>query len=176
MSVRYAGVRSNDTVDCLDGVCVSLWLQGCPHHCEGCHNPETWDVLGGYELPSDYIDKILVLLRKNGIHRDLSILGGEPMIDDNLDIILPLLKRVKSVYPDTKIYLWSGYTYETLIKRSKAFQAISLADVLIDGRFDLSHRDITLPLRGSPNQRVIDIPATLAGGKVVLWDRVYKNT
>lgn len=98
------------------------------------------------------------------------------MIDGNLDIILPLLKRVKSVYPDTKIYLWSGYTYETLIKRSKAFHAISLADVLIDGRFDLSHRDITLPLRGSPNQRVIDIPATLSSGEVVLWDRVYKNT
>ena len=176
MIMRYAGVRSNDTVDCLDGVCVSLWLQGCPHHCEGCHNPETWDVNGGYDLPSDYIDRILVLLRKNGIHRDLSILGGEPMTDGNLDIILPLLKRVKSVYPDTKIYLWSGYTYETLIKRPKAFQAISLDDVLIDGRFDLSHRDITLPLRGSPNQRVIDIPATLASGKVVLWDRVYKNT
>ena len=85
--MKYAGIIENDTVDIDNGIAVSFWCQFCPHHCEGCHNPETWDKQGGYELPKDYIQQIIGLLKKNGIHRDLSILGGEPLCDANIQTV-----------------------------------------------------------------------------------------
>lgn len=86
-------------------VFVFLWLQGCCHMCNGCHNPDTWDVNGGLELPNTYIDDIIDLLSKNGIHRNLSILGGEPCLPSNVSIVLPLLKKFVQRYIALK------YTY-----------------------------------------------------------------
>lgn len=166
--MRYAGLKENDIVD-GEGVCVSFWLQGCCHMCNGCHNPDTWDLDGGLELPNTYIDDIIDLLSKNGIHRNLSILGGEPCLPSNVSIVLPLLKKVRTALHSVKIYLWSGYTYEQLLGRDDTKELLQYVDVLIDGKFELAHRDITLRFRGSPNQRVIDVQKSLSDGKVVLY-------
>lgn len=166
--MRYAGLKENDIVD-GEGVCVSFWLQGCYHRCEGCHNPDTWDVNGGLELPKTYVEDIIKLLSKNGIHRNLSILGGEPCLPSNVGIVLPLLKKVRTALNNVKIYLWSGYTYEQLLGRDDTKELLQYIDVLIDGKFELAHRDITLKFRGSPNQRVIDVKQSLQSNRVVLY-------
>ena len=166
--MKYSGLITNDTVDIDHGITVSFWVQGCPHHCEGCHNPQTWDFNGGYDLPEDYIDRIIKLINKNGIHRDLSILGGEPLCEENIDIVLPLVKKVKEVYPEIRIFVWTGGLFEDLKKNDRLLEVIKLTDILIDGEFQLAHRDITLPLRGSPNQRIIDVKKSLSTNSIVL--------
>lgn len=166
--MRYAGIKENDIVD-GEGVCVSFWVQGCCHRCDGCHNPDTWDVNDGLELPNTYVDDIIKLLSKNGIRRNLSILGGEPCLPSNVSIVLPLLKKVHTEAKFSKIYLWSGYTFEELMSRDDTRELLQYVDVLIDGKFELAHRDITLKFRGSPNQRVIDVQKSLLYNTVVLY-------
>lgn len=166
--MRYAGIKENDIVD-GEGVCVSFWVQGCEHFCAGCHNPDTWDINGGLELPNTYIDDIIKLLSKNGIQRNLSILGGEPCLPSNVSIVLPLLKKVHTEAKFSKIYLCSGYTFEELMERDDTRELLQYVDVLVDGKFELAHRDITLKFRGSPNQRVIDVQKSLLYNIVVLY-------
>lgn len=152
--MRYAGIIENDVIN-GEGVCLSYWTQGCPHKCEGCHNPETWSFKSGKEDSKENIlNKILTLLTKNGIHRNLSILGGEPLCDENIDFTMEILKQVKQKYPNIKTFVWTGYTYEELCKlyKNTVFDNI---DVLIDGRYDKNQRDITLKFRGSKNQRIL---------------------
>ena len=152
--MRYAGIIENDVVN-GEGICLSYWTQGCPHKCDGCHNPETWNFNGGKEDSKENIlNKILTLLTKNGIHRNLSILGGEPLCDENIDFTMEILKQVKQKYPNIKTFVWTGYTYEELCKLYKDIIFDNI-DVLIDGKYDKNQRDITLKLRGSKNQRVL---------------------
>ncbi|MGL4393843.1 MAG: anaerobic ribonucleoside-triphosphate reductase activating protein [Brevinema sp.] len=148
--MRYAGITENDIVNCDDGVCVSFWTQGCHFRCEGCHNPETWNPSGGKELPENYIEIVLELLTKNSIQRHLSILGGEPLMDRNRDIVCKLLQAVKTAHPQTKVYLWTGNTLNDILP----FEVLAYVDVLITEPFVLSLRDITLKLRGSSNQKI----------------------
>lgn len=152
--MRYAGIIENDVVN-GEGICLSYWTQGCPHKCEGCHNPETWNFNCGKEDSKENIlNKILTLLNKNNIHRNLSILGGEPLCDENIDFTMEILKQVKQRYPSIKTFVWTGYTYEELCKLYKDIIFDNI-DVLIDGKYDKNQRDITLKLRGSKNQRVL---------------------
>ena len=152
--MRYAGIIENDVVN-GEGICLSYWTQGCPHKCEGCHNPETWNFNCGKEDSKENIlNKILTLLNKNNIHRNLSILGGEPLCDENIDFTMEILKQVKQKYPSIKTFVWTGYTYEELCKLYKNIIFDNI-DVLIDGKYDKNQRDITLKLRGSKNQRVL---------------------
>lgn len=171
-NLRYAGIKPNDTVDGV-GITVSFWTQGCEHKCPGCHNPGTWDEDGGILLPENYIEYVLELLTKNGIKRNLSILGGEPMYKHNLHIVNNLVHAVRNKLPDVKIFLWTGYTYEELLARTGILTRSVLRniDVLIDGKFELEHRDITLWLRGSPNQRVIDIQQSRLHNKIILLNQ-----
>lgn len=153
--MRYAGLISNDFAD-GKGVCVSFWTQGCPHHCVGCHNPETWDFNGGEELPLDIYDKIDRAILANGIQRNFSILGGEPLCIENLNLTYQVLEHVRRRFPDITIYCWTGYKLEELKKRNDITKSIlGLINVLIDGPFIQEQRDITLSLRGSLNQRVL---------------------
>lgn len=168
--MKYSGIISNDSVDIDHGIAVSFWVQGCPHHCEGCHNPQTWDFNKGYELPEDYIDKVLELINKNNIYRDLSILGGEPLCKENIHIVLPLAKKYKEMYPNHRLFIWTGGLFEELKEDKDILEIFKLTDILIDGEFKLAHRDITLPLRGSPNQRIIDVQKSLKQDKVVLYN------
>lgn len=152
--MRYAGIIENDVVN-GEGICLSYWTQGCPHKCDGCHNPETWNFNGGKEDSKENIlNKILTLLNKNNIHRNLSILGGEPLCDENINFTMEILKQVKQKYPSIKTFVWTGYTYEELCKLYKNIIFDNI-DVLIDGKYDKNQRDITLKLRGSKNQRIL---------------------
>lgn len=166
--MKFAGFMENDVVN-GEGVCVSFWTQGCPHHCKGCHNPQTWDSTKGNELPENYVDKVIEKINRNGILRNLSILGGEPLCKENQDIVLNLVTKVRKTYPKIKIYIWSGYNFEDLICQEKVVDILNASDVLVDGKFVLEQRDVTLHLKGSKNQRVIDLQKTLDSGKIILY-------
>ena len=149
--MRYAGLIENDIVDSDDGICVSLWMQGCPHHCKGCHNPETWDFNGGIEIDREkLVENVINSLTQNGVKRNFSILGGEPLAEENLEDTLYIINRVRNKFPKIKIYLWTGYTIENL-----KIKDLKKIDVIIDGLYDEKLRDISLPLRGSSNQRIL---------------------
>lgn len=154
--MKYANINFNDMC-AAPGVSVSVYLQGCPHHCKGCHNPETWDFEGGREFTFEIMQSIIKGLCANGIKRSLAIMGGEPLCEANSFLTLMIIEEVKRHLPDVKIYIWSGYTYDALKKSSNThiLQSLQLADCLIDGPYIEELRDITLPMRGSSNQNII---------------------
>ena len=151
--MRYAGLNKND-MSAAPGVSVSFFVQGCPHHCKGCHNPETWNFNGGKEFTYNTLNEIVESLSANGISRSLAIMGGEPLCEQNIFLTLLVVKTVKEKYPDIKIYIWSGYTYDYLLNHmtnSHLGQVLDYADFLIDGPYIEELRDISLPMRGSSN-------------------------
>lgn len=154
--MRYAGIIPND-LSAAPGVCVTFFTQGCPHHCPGCHNPETWDYDGGKEFEGNTIERIEQYLTANGIHRDLCIMGGEPLCPDNQFLTLLICNTIKDKLPDTKIYIWTGYILEELNKdtNTRISQILEKTDAIIDGPYIAAERDITLPMRGSRNQRIL---------------------
>lgn len=156
--MRYAGIIKND-VAAGNGVCVTFFVQGCSQHCPGCHNPQTWDFDGGYEFTQDTMNNILTALNANGVQRNFCVMGGEPLHPDNLFLTNLVISEVRKKYPDIKIYVWTGYLYEDLLaKHEKLLQNIfSNIDFLIDGPFIKEQRDITLAMRGSKNQRIIEL-------------------
>lgn len=156
--MRYAGIIKND-VAAGQGVCVTFFVQGCDFHCKGCHNPQTWDFEGGYEFTQETINDIITALKANGVQRNFCVMGGEPLHPNNRFLTNLVISEVKKVYPDIKVYLWTGYVYEKLVdKDEKLLQNIFRnVDVLIDGPFIMEERDITLPMRGSRNQRIIEL-------------------
>lgn len=155
MKIRYSGLIENDFIN-GEGVCVTLFTQGCPHHCPGCHNQETWDFRGGIEEDYDIIlNKIIRAISKNGIMRNLSISGGEPLCEQNIDWINTLIIDIKKKYPTIKIYCWTGYEYSALSELQK--YVVKNIDILITGPYKQDQRDITLKLRGSSNQEIWNI-------------------
>ena len=156
--MRYAGIIKND-VAAGKGVCVTFFVQGCSQHCPGCHNPQTWDFNGGYEFTQDTMNNIIKALNANGVQRNFCVMGGEPLHPDNLFLTNLVISEVRKKYPDIKIYVWTGYLYEDLLaKHEKLLQNIfSNIDFVIDGPFIKEQRDITLPMRGSKNQRIIEL-------------------
>lgn len=158
--MRFAGLIKND-FSAAPGVSVSFFTQGCPHRCPGCHNPETWDFNGGKEFTPQILDEICEALTANKINRSLSILGGEPLCEQNSFLTYLVIKTVKERLPQTKIYLWTGYYLSELEKMSgvRIKQILESIDVLIDGPYINSQRDITLKMCGSANQTIHDLAA-----------------
>ena len=156
--MRYNSIIKNDTTG-APGICVSVYLQGCENHCKGCHNPETWDFNGGTQFTEETMQEIINALKANGVQRSLAILGGEPLHKKNALLTELIIKRVKEELPQTKIYIWTGFIYENLLESNdKSIQYILReADTLIDGPFVLELRDITLKMRGSSNQHIINL-------------------
>lgn len=164
--MQYAGIIRNDIAG-GEGVCVSFFVQGCPLHCKDCHNPQTWSFDGGKEFTQDTLSSLLNDLQANGIQRNLNIMGGEPLCQENLFLTNLIILTVRDKYPDIKIYLWTGYTYEELESRPepKLENILNSIDYLIDGPFISAQRDITLPLRGSRNQRILNMREIRQHGK-----------
>lgn len=155
--MRYSGVIYND-VAAAPGLCVSFFTQGCPHHCPGCHNPETWNFDGGKEFTQEVLDEIISKLNAQGIQRNFCLMGGEPLCEENEFLSYLILSTIKQKSPNTKIYVWTGYEYEKLKDRdTRTTQTLELIDVLIDGPFMIDKRDITLAMRGSSNQRILEL-------------------
>lgn len=168
--MRYAQI---DKCECCNGqdIGVSLFTQGCPLHCPGCHNSSIWDFDGGEEWNDAAKDELLSLAAKPFVHR-LSVLGGEPLIPANLADIAELLRETKEMKPTIKTWLYTGYLYEKLAAAYRDNgdfgRILSNLDILVDGPYLEAQRDITLKFKGSANQRLIDVPATLESGKVIL--------
>ena len=156
--MKYAGINFND-FSAAPGVSLTVYLQGCPHHCEGCHNPETWDFNGGKKFTLNTLTSIINGIIANNIQRSLCIMGGEPLCPENSFLTYTIISSVKNYLPKTPIYIWTGYLYEDLKKSSDVYiqNILKLADVLIDGPYKKEERDITLKMRGSRNQRIIDL-------------------
>lgn len=159
--MRYNKVRKMD-VSNGPGVRVSVFMQGCIFNCKNCFNPETHDFNGGKEFTDEIIDKIIELCKKDEIV-GLSILGGEPLHPNNIEGTTKLAKKFKEVCPNKNLWIWSGFTWETL----KDKEVMKYADVLVDGQYMDDLHDFRLKWRGSSNQRVINVQESLKKGEVV---------
>ena len=157
--MRIAGIIKND-IAAAPGFCVTVFVQGCHLHCPGCHNPETWDFDGGKPFTLNRYNEIKEALTANGVHRDLCIMGGEPLAPENLPDTAAMIRKIRDDFgAKIKIYVWTGYIYEDLMLTDDGHLAFILAniDCLIDGPFIQERRDITLHMRGSDNQRIIPL-------------------
>lgn len=169
----YYGTIKNCDIANGDGVRVTLFVSGCTNHCEQCFQPYTWDFHYGEPFTKDVEDHIISLLKPNYIN-GLTLLGGEPFEPANQKDLLPFVRRVKEVYPDKNIWAFSGFTYEELTtdgsypKCDETDALLNLIDVLVDGRFVQSLKDISLRFRGSSNQRIIDMVKTRETGIISL--------
>ena len=152
---KYNTIIDNDVVN-GEGVCVSFFVQGCPHHCPGCFNEETWDFNGGQEYTEQIRWDIIKLIGANGLQRNFSILGGEPLASQNIPMVWEVINTVRHAYPHIKIFLWTGYTLPELKQQEKEAlrDILKTIDVLIDGPFIQEEADLNLKLRGSKNQHI----------------------
>jgi len=160
-SIKIAGTVNDSIVD-GEGYRYTIFVQGCPHHCEGCHNPQTHDFAAGKTTDTDRLYEQII---ENPLLSGVTFSGGEPFCQSAP--LAELAKKIKARNLD--LWIYTGYTYEELIvSTDPAVQTLlSLADVLVDGRFDLNQRDLTLAFRGSRNQRVIDLNATRQQGRLL---------
>ncbi len=173
----YYGTIKNCDIANGNGVRVSLFVSGCTHHCKNCFNPETWSFTYGQPFTEETEQKLLGLLAPDYI-KGLSLLGGEPFEPQNQKILLPFLKKVRTLYPHKDIWCYTGYTLETdLLSESRARcectdGMLSMIDVLVDGEFVEELKNIRLRFRGSENQRILRLPETLASGTPVFWEGI----
>ncbi len=167
--MNYADIKKVDVAN-GPGVRVSLFVSGCTHRCEACFNPETWDFDYGSPFGEAEAGRILGLLAPEHI-RGLSLLGGEPFEPANQGPVLELVERVRKELPHKTIWCYSGFLFEELAAGRVGDHSRALLeklDVLVDGPFVLARKDLGLRFRGSSNQRIVDVPASLAAGEVRL--------
>lgn len=182
--MRYASIRSMD-ISNGEGVGISLFVQGCPFHCKNCFNPETWSFNSGKEWTDEIKAEFLKLANRSYIKR-ISILGGEPLAEENLKGIRDLVYEIRVLSPVKKIWIYSGYNWEHIfdpkwhyhpltqeklsVGRWKRQQILSLCDILVDGLYQDENRDIHLAFKGSHNQRIIDVQKSIRNGEATLWE------
>lgn len=170
--MKYANIKKRDIANGT-GVRVTLFVSGCTHACPGCFNEQAQHFSYGEEFTEQTIEELLEALKPSFIS-GLTLLGGEPFEPVNQQGLLPLLKRVKSSYPQKTVWAYTGYTFEKdLLSSSRARCAytdelLRYTDVLVDGEFIEKYKDITLKFRGSSNQRIIDVQKSLDAGHTVL--------
>lgn len=170
--MNYGTIKKYDIAN-GEGVRVSLFVSGCTHHCKNCFNEEAWDFGYGKPFTADTEQEIMDALSADYIN-GLTLLGGEPFEPENQKVLLPFLRRVRERFSEKDIWCYTGYSLEReLLADSRARcectdEMLSFIDVLVDGRYVEELKDISLPFRGSSNQRIIDLKATLESGCAVL--------
>lgn len=162
--MRYHNITTDDMLN-GDGLRTVLWVAGCTHRCEGCHNPITWDIDGGIPFDEDAENELFEKLAPKYIS-GLTFSGGDPLHPKNRDEVTRLARKFRELYPEKTIWLYTGFSWEDICE----LDVIPLCDVVVDGRFVKSLFDAKLHWKGSSNQRVIDVKETLALGKIVLFD------
>lgn len=185
--MNYCGLKKLDIAN-GEGLRVTLFVSGCRNRCKGCFQPETWDFNYGEPFTAATEQIIIEALADPSV-RGLTLLGGEPMEPENQIGLLPLLQRIKSLYPGKNIWLYTGNLYEELAgllgehpKRLPITdELLSLIDILVDGRYEEDKHRLGLRFRGSENQRIIDLVKTRESGRIVIWDgcsldKQYGNT
>lgn len=163
--MRYTEIKTIDVAN-GPGIRVSLWVQGCSHHCKGCFNAETWDFNGGKQFTQKEIDYIKELLSDDVVQKHFSILGGDPLEPVNHYMLENLLIQLKEKYPHLNIWLWTGYNWEQI----KHLNFLKYIDVIVDGEFIEKKKDLRLKFKGSSNQRTINVKESLKNNNVVLMD------
>lgn len=162
--MKYAQIRKMD-ISNGEGIGVSLFVQGCRFACKNCFNQETWDFNGGKEFTLNDYSYLFSLCNKPYIKR-LSILGGEPLAPENITDVTIISQLFKEQFPDKKLWIWTGYTFEDYVKDK---EITKYADMIVDGRFIEELKDFNLKFKGSSNQRIINVQESLKQNKVVLW-------
>ena len=171
--MNYATIKNCDIAN-GPGVRVSLFVSGCTHRCPGCFNEVAWDFNYGQPFTQETIDTILTMLAPAHV-KGLTLLGGEPFEPQNQPAIVELLRQVKGKYPSKSIWAFSGYLFDQDILAKKlgpweiTEEYLSYLDVLVDGPFVEAKKNLSLRFRGSENQRLINVPASLEQGEIVLW-------
>ena len=172
--MNYAAIKNCDIAN-GPGIRVSLFVSGCTHRCPGCFNEVAWDFDYGQPFGQDTIDMILDMMKPAHI-KGLTILGGEPFEPQNQEAVVELLRQVKSQYPEKSVWAFSGYLFERDILSGRlgpwavTEEYLSYLDVLVDGPFVQAKKNLSLRFRGSENQRLINVPASLEQGEIVLWE------
>jgi len=168
--MNYATIKNCDIAN-GPGVRVSLFVSGCTHRCKGCFNEVAWDFDYGEPFTEETMDSILAMLRPSYV-RGLTLLGGEPFEPQNQGAVVELLRKIKKEMPEKSIWAFSGYLFDKDILSGRlgdCSEYLSYLDVLVDGPFVEAKKNLSLRFRGSENQRLIDVPASLATGEIVLW-------
>lgn len=179
--MNYSQIRSMD-ISNGEGVGIALFVQGCHFHCPSCFNQDTWDFNGGKEWTEETKKTFLKLADKPYIKR-ISFLGGECLANENLDGVYDVIKDVKKLFPDKKIWMYTGYTWQSIfnpivtdnldLERDRLIELrkmiVKMTDILIDGQYIHEQRDMNLKFRGSKNQRVIDVKKSIKQGKIILY-------
>ena len=171
--MNYATIKDCDIAN-GPGVRVSLFVSGCTHHCKGCFNEVAWDFDYGTPFTVETEEKILVMLAPNYV-KGITLLGGEPFEPQNQPALVALLEKIRAKYPAKSIWAFSGYLFENMLAgkvgdKDTCIKFLKLLDVLVDGPFVESKKNLMLRFRGSENQRIIDVPASLEKNAVVLWE------
>ena len=172
--MHYGEIKNCDIANGI-GVRVSLFVSGCTNHCEGCFQPETWDFNYGNDFTEETENRSLEMLAPDYIC-GLTVLGGEPFEPENQRVLVDFLRKVRRKYPEKSIWCFTGFTLEMLETEGThchceaTEEMLSLIDVLVDGRFDKSKKNISLRFRGSENQRLIDLNLTRECGTLTLWN------
>lgn len=160
-SVKILNIIQDSIVDGT-GLRVTIFFAGCPHRCKGCHNPESWNI----EYGADYsIEDIMVQIRRNKITKGVTLSGGDPFFQAKE--ITPLAKQIKK--EGYNLWVYTGYMFEDILNDANKMELLSFVDVLVDGKFELDKKDLTLKWKGSENQRIIDVQKSLKTGQVVLY-------
>lgn len=165
--MNYIKVTKNDIANGIGIGCV-LWVSGCDIHCKNCHNQSTWDFNAGQPFTEDTVQEILLTLTKPYISR-FTISGGHPLDSLNAPEVLKIVQRVKMVFPNKDIWIYSGYEWENIIKDETLREIMKYTDILVDGPYIDELRDVSLAFRGSSNQRIIDAQKSLSSNQIVLW-------
>lgn len=172
--MNYADIKYCDVANGL-GIRVSVFVSGCTHHCKNCFNEIAWDFNYGNPFTENEIEKVIEYLKPSHIS-GLSLLGGEPFEHPNQIGLLPLVRKVKEVYPQKDIWCYTGYDFEKDIlgrmckEWPESKELLSYIDVLVDGKFVEELKDLTLRFKGSSNQRTILVKPSLEQNRVILWD------
>lgn len=170
--MNYIEIKKYDIAN-GPGVRTSIFVSGCTHHCKGCFNPQSWDFKAGQPFTEETIEEIIDSMKLDYI-KGLTLLGGEPFEPANQSALLPLVKKVKEVYPDKNIWAFSGYLFDKQImgvmaeKYDFTKEFVKYIDVLVDGEFHEEEKDLSIVYRGSRNQRIIDVKKSLKKGSLVL--------
>ena len=165
--MNYHNIKTDDMLN-GDGLRVTCWVSGCSIRCFNCYNPQTWDFNSGIPFTENTMQEILYDLSKPYI-KGFTLSGGHPLDTHNAPKVLEIVKRVKMVFPNKDIWIYTGYVWEDIIKDDTLKEILKRTDVLVDGAYIDELRDITLPFRGSSNQRIIDVQESLKQNKVILW-------
>lgn len=159
-NIKIMGIAHNSVVDGV-GIRDVIFTAGCPHHCHGCHNPETWNINNG----RDYI--IGDIIKELNTHCDLTLSGGDPFVQAKQ--LAELVLEYKKVKPSLNVWAYSGYTFEEIIIDPIKLELLKQCDILVDGKFEIDKKIRGLKFRGSSNQRIIDVQESLKTNQVVLW-------